>query len=64
LSAGASGKARAIGATGSLKRLEGETVAYLALITTAVIWGTTAIGTKVALETYQPFVLSAGRWLS
>jgi drug/metabolite transporter (DMT)-like permease len=63
LSAGASGKARAIGATGSLKRLEGETVAYLALITTAVIWGTTAIGTKVALETYQPFVLSAGRWL-
>jgi drug/metabolite transporter (DMT)-like permease len=63
LSAGTSGKARAFRATGSLKRLEGETVAYLALITTAVIWGTTAIGTKVALETYQPFVLSAGRWL-
>ena len=44
-------------------RLEGESVAYLALITTAVIWGTTAIGIKVALETYQPFILSVGRWL-
>jgi drug/metabolite transporter (DMT)-like permease len=43
--------------------LEGESVAYLALITTAVIWGTTAIATKVALETYQPFILSVGRWL-
>jgi len=44
-------------------RLEGESVAYLALVTTAVIWGTTAIGIKVALETYQPFILSVGRWL-
>jgi len=44
-------------------RLEGESVAYLALVTTAVIWGTTAIGIKVALETYPPFILSVGRWL-
>jgi drug/metabolite transporter (DMT)-like permease len=46
-----------------LNRLEGETVAYLALVATAVIWGTTAIGIKVALETYPPFILSVGRWL-
>jgi drug/metabolite transporter (DMT)-like permease len=46
-----------------VKRLEGETVAYLALVATAVIWGTTAIGIKVALETYPPFILSVGRWL-
>jgi drug/metabolite transporter (DMT)-like permease len=45
------------------RRFEGESVAYLALVTTAVIWGTTAIGIKVALETYQPFILSVGRWL-
>ena len=44
-------------------RLEGESVAYLALVATAVIWGTTAIGIKVALETYPPFILSVGRWL-
>jgi len=44
-------------------RFEGESVAYLALVTTAVIWGTTAIGIKVALETYPPFILSVGRWL-
>ncbi|HYP59691.1 MAG TPA: EamA family transporter, partial [Thermomicrobiales bacterium] len=44
-------------------RFEGESVAYLALVATAVIWGTTAIGIKVALETYPPFILSVGRWL-
>ena len=63
MSAGTSGKTRAIPAAAGLKRLEGETVAYIALIATAVIWGTTAIATKVALETYQPFILSVGRWL-
>jgi drug/metabolite transporter (DMT)-like permease len=63
LSAGTSGKIRTIPAVAGLKRLEGETVAYLALVATAVIWGTTAIGIKVALETYPPFILSVGRWL-
>jgi drug/metabolite transporter (DMT)-like permease len=63
LSAGTSGKTRTIPAVAGLKRLEGETVAYLALVATAVIWGTTAIGIKVALETYPPFILSVGRWL-
>ena len=50
-----------VGARG--RRLEGETLAYLALVLTATIWGTTAIATKVALETYQPFILSVGRWV-
>jgi drug/metabolite transporter (DMT)-like permease len=63
LSAGTSGKIRTIPAVAGLNRLEGETVAYLALVATAVIWGTTAIGIKVALETYPPFILSVGRWL-
>ena len=35
----------------------------MALLTTATIWGTTAIATKVALESYPPFILSVGRWL-
>lgn len=42
---------------------EANSIAYLALIITATIWGTTAIGTKVALDTYPPFILSTGRWL-
>ena len=42
---------------------DGRAVAVLALLVTATIWGTTAIGTKVALETYPPFILSVGRWL-
>lgn len=44
-------------------RREANSVAYLALLTTATIWGTTAIGTKVALDTYTPFILTTGRWL-
>ena len=63
MSAGTSGKTRTVPAVTGLMRLEGETVAYLALVATAVIWGTTAIGIKVALETYPPFILSVGRWL-
>jgi drug/metabolite transporter (DMT)-like permease len=42
---------------------DSNSVAYLALIVTAIIWGTTAIATKVALDTYPPFILSSGRWL-
>ena len=44
------------------KRLERETAAYVALLVTATIWGTTPVGTKSALESYPPFILSVGRW--
>ena len=50
-------------ATRSAETSEGHALAYLALITTATIWGTTAIATKVVLDTYTPFILSVGRWL-
>jgi drug/metabolite transporter (DMT)-like permease len=47
----------------SAESSEGHALAILALITTATIWGTTAIATKVVLDTYTPFILSTGRWL-
>jgi drug/metabolite transporter (DMT)-like permease len=45
------------------RRVERETAAYIALLATATIWGTTPVGTKSALDTYTPFILSIGRWL-
>jgi drug/metabolite transporter (DMT)-like permease len=45
------------------RKVERETAAYLALLATATIWGTTPVGAKSALDTYSPFTLSIGRWL-
>ena len=37
-------------------------IAVLALLGTSAIWGTAAVATKTALETYPPFILSSTRW--
>jgi drug/metabolite transporter (DMT)-like permease len=58
-----SGAHCALPADARSKRLDADSIAYLALLVTATIWGTTAIGIKVALETYPPFILTTGRWL-
>ena len=54
---------RAAPVAANSKQIDSESIAYVALLATATIWGTTAIGLKVALETYQPFILTVGRWL-
>ena len=57
------GDRRALPEHAHRRRLDADSIAYLALLVTATIWGTTAIGIKVALETYPPFILTTGRWL-
>jgi drug/metabolite transporter (DMT)-like permease len=38
-------------------------LAYFAWVTVCVIWGTTYLGIRVALESMPPFLMSAFRWL-
>jgi drug/metabolite transporter (DMT)-like permease len=47
---------------GGIKRLETESAAFIALLATATIWGTTPVATKSALDTYPPFILTVTRW--
>src|SRR5947208_1057826 len=37
--------------------------AYLAWIAVCLIWGTTYLGIRIALETIPPFLMGAGRWI-
>lgn len=47
----------------SAAAIDSRTIAVLALVGAATIWGTAAIGTKTALETYPIFVLACARWV-
>jgi drug/metabolite transporter (DMT)-like permease len=38
--------------------------AYVAWIVVCVVWGTTYLGIRIALETVPPFLMAACRWLS
>jgi drug/metabolite transporter (DMT)-like permease len=37
--------------------------AYLAWVAVCLIWGTTYLGIRIALETIPPFLMSAARWI-
>ncbi|PYR55979.1 MAG: hypothetical protein DMF91_23010, partial [Acidobacteria bacterium] len=37
--------------------------AYLAWIAVCLIWGTTYLGIRIALETIPPFLMAAFRWI-
>ena len=41
-----------------------RTSAYTAWVVVCVVWGTTYLGIRIALETVPPFLMAACRWLS
>lgn len=41
-----------------------KTSAYIAWVVVCVVWGTTYLGIRIALETVPPFLMASFRWLS
>ena len=41
-----------------------KTSAYTAWVVVCIVWGTTYLGIRIALETVPPFLMAACRWLS
>jgi drug/metabolite transporter (DMT)-like permease len=44
--------------------LSDRTRAYLAWITICVVWGTTYLAIRIAIETMPPFLMTGFRWLA
>jgi drug/metabolite transporter (DMT)-like permease len=48
----------------STQHLAPGTFAYLAWVTVCLVWGTTYLGIRIALESIPPFSMAAMRWLA